>query len=100
MVFDTIKHHPEKTIMRWFAEDREQARKDKTVPVEELKAESLKALKNSTLFQRRLEQILEGMIDESDRDDEDFSQPNWQLSHAANISRRKVLREIIKLIQL
>lgn len=85
---------------RWFKEDRAQARKDKTVPETELREASKKALKNSTLFQRRLDQILDDLIEESNRDDEDFSKPGWQRVHIANISRRKVLREIKRLIQL
>jgi hypothetical protein len=85
---------------RWFVEDREDARKDKSASVEELKKESLKALKNSTLFSRRLDRILDGLIEESNRDDDDFSKPDWERIHVANISRRKTLREIKKLIQL
>jgi len=83
---------------RWFKEDRAEAKDAREL--DKLQQESEKALKNSTLFQRRLERILNELIDSSDRDDEDFSKSNWQLIHAANISRRKVLREIIKLIQL
>ena len=80
---------------RWFKEDR----KDKnTYTVEKEKSE--KALKNSTLFQRRLDQILDDLIAESDRSDEDFSKPGWQRVHIANISRRKTLREIKKIISL
>lgn len=85
---------------KWFVEDREQARKDKSVSEEELKAASLKALKNSTLFQRRLDRILGDLIEASNRDDEDFSKHNWELNNVANISRRKALREIKRLIQL
>jgi hypothetical protein len=85
---------------RWFKEDRELARKDKEFTEAELKAQSKTALKNSTLFQRRLGSILDDLIEESNRDDEDFSKPGWEREHVANISRRKALREIKKLIQL
>lgn len=81
---------------KWFKEDRALPKAEQA----QAKAESLKALKNSTFIQRRLERILEELIALSDRDDEDFSNPNWQLEHAANISRRKTLREIKQLIQL
>ena len=85
---------------RWFREDREQARKDKSKSETELRAESKKALKNSTLFSRRLDGILDTLIEASNRDDEDFSKPNWEREHVANISRRKALKEIKKLISL
>jgi len=83
---------------RWFKEDRAEAKDAKELA--KIQAESEKALKNSTLFQRRLERILNEVIEMSERNDEDFTEPNWQLIHAANIARRKTLREIIKLIQL
>jgi hypothetical protein len=85
---------------RWFKEDREQARKDKTVPETELREASKKALQNSTLFQRRLEGIIDSLIQETERADEDFTQPNWERVYVSNVSRRKVLREIKQLIQL
>ncbi len=81
---------------RWFKEDRALPKGEQ----EEGKQESEKALKNSTLFQRRLERIIDEMSDASERNDEDFSQPNWELNNVANISRRKTLREIKQLIQL
>lgn len=85
---------------KWFEEDRALARNDKSLDFAALKAESEKALKNSTLFQRRLDKILQDLVEESERADEDFSKPNWELQNVANISRRKTLREIKKLIQL
>ncbi len=85
---------------KWFKEDREEAQKDKSVSLDKLKKESTTALKNSTLFSRRLERMLDDLIGESNRDDEDFSKPEWERRHVANISRRKTLREIKKLIQL
>ena len=85
---------------RWFKEDREEARKDKSLSEAKLKEESKKALKNSTLFQRRLDSILDDLIEESNRDDEDFTKTGWERELLANISRRKTLKEIKKLIQL
>ncbi len=85
---------------KWFKDDRALAHKDKTVSEKELIAESKKALQNSTLFQRRLDQILDDLIEASVRDDEDFSKPGWQHQAIANISRRKVLGEIKRLIKL
>jgi hypothetical protein len=85
---------------RWFIEDREEARKDKSKSVSTLREESRKALKNSTIFQRRLERILKEEVELSDRSDEDFTKPDWERVSVSNISRRKTLREIIKLIQL
>lgn len=83
----------------WFAEDRKQA-KEGNGEYKDLKAESEKALKNSTLFSRRLGLILDDLIAETERSDEDFSKPNWELTNVANISRRRTLREIKNLIQL
>jgi hypothetical protein len=81
---------------RWFKEDRALPKKDQPGA----QAESLKALQNSTFFQRRLERILEELYSDSQRADEDFSKPNWELHNVANISRRKLLLEIKKIIQL
>ena len=85
---------------RWFKEDREMARKDPEATETELKEESKKALKNSTLFQRRLEGIIDDLIRETEKADEDFKEPNWERVYVSNVSRRKVLREIKQLIQL
>jgi hypothetical protein len=85
---------------KWFKEDREAARKDKSVDLNAEIEKSRTALKNSTLFQRRLEQILKDMLEESLRNDEDFSKPNWERECVANVSRRKTLKEIMKIIQI
>lgn len=81
---------------RWFKEDRMLPKNDQR----EAKAESEKALKNSTLFQRRLDSILDDLIEASHRDDEDFTKPNWQLEAVAGVSRRKAIGEIKRLIKL
>ncbi len=81
---------------RWFKEDR-------ALPADErheAQEESIKALKNSTLITRRLKRILGEMLQEADKSDEDFSKPNWKSEAIANISRRKTLNDIIKLIEM
>lgn len=78
----------------WFKEDR-------ALPISEQNEaidESKKALKNSTLITRRLSRLIEEKIEKSFTDDEDFSKPNWQYEHVANIAKRKVLLEILKLL--
>jgi len=79
---------------RWFAEDRKGAPEDLAEAIEK----STVALKNSTLLVRRLKGILEAEIESADRKDEDFSNPTWEREAVANISRRKALREVIKLL--
>lgn len=79
---------------RWFKEDRALPVSEQNEAIEE----SRKALKNSTLITRRLTRILDDMIEKSYIDDGDFSKPNWQLEHVAEISKRKVLLEITKLL--
>jgi len=81
---------------RWFKEDRELPQHEQ----EDAKAKTTKSLNAATVFQRKLERILTDMISEGDRGDEDFDKPSWQRSHIANISRRKALKEVIKLIQI
>lgn len=81
---------------RWFLEDREKT-SDRNEQAE-AKRESEKALKNSTLFKRRLKAILELEMEQSLKYEEDFENPNWERIHVSEISRRKTLRQIIKLI--
>lgn len=81
---------------RWFKEDRVLPKDEQ----KEAKESSEKALKNSTLFQRRLTNILKDLIEEANRDDEDFTKRDWATTAVANASRRKTIRQIIKLIDL
>lgn len=81
---------------RWFKEDRDLPRGEH----DEAKEQSQKALRNSTLFQRRLERILEDLLSETDRSDADFNDINWSLKAAGNAMRRKTLNEIKQIIQL
>lgn len=81
---------------RWFKEDRALPKNDQAEAIEESK----KALRNSTLFRRRLEGILSDLIEESYRKEEDFENPNWERIHVSEIARRKTLREIKNLIDI
>ncbi len=78
----------------WLKEDRELTYADQSDAIIATK----KALRNSTLITTRLERILNELINESHRDDEDFKKKNWELEAIANASRRKTLRTIIKLL--
>jgi hypothetical protein len=55
---------------------------------------------NSTLFRGRLEEILEDELQASFLREEDFNDPNWERNHVAEVSRRKTLRGILKLIKM
>lgn len=79
---------------KWFTEDRQLPAVEQAEAIQESK----KALKNSTLLTRRLRRILEELSEKSCKDDEDFSKPNWELEHVANISRRKTLKEILTML--
>ena len=81
---------------RWYKEDRALSKDEQ----KDAKESSEKALKNSTLFQRRLTNILKDLIEEANRDDEDFTKRDWHTQAVATASRRKTLRLIIKLIDL
>lgn len=81
---------------RWFKEDRALPKEDQ----KEAMATSETALKNSTLFQRRLINILEDLVEETLKDDEDFNKRDWSTKAVANASRRKTIRQIIKLVDL
>lgn len=79
---------------RWFQEDR-------TLPHEEqaeAKEATETALRNSSLMHRRLVDILEGMYERTLKNEEDFDQPDYAISAAANASRRKTIREIQTLL--
>lgn len=79
---------------RWFREDRALPNEEREKAIQESK----KALANSTLFRRRLDAILDEMLDISFRKEENFDDPNWERNHVSEISRRKTLRELKKLI--
>lgn len=81
----------------WFKEDVRKA-KEEGLDVKELKKESEKALKNSTLFQRRLNEILKAWFEETERSDTDFSKPTWERETVANIAKRQTLLKVMKLI--
>jgi len=80
---------------RWFKEDRDKYKGDE---LKEQMEQSKTALKNSTLFSRRLTSILEEELEQAYRSDEDFSKPNWQTEAIANAASRKTIRRIIKIL--
>ena len=80
---------------RWFKEDRENYKGEE---LKEQMEKSTKALKNSTLFSRRLVQILEEELEAAYKSDEDFSKPEWKTQAIASAATRKTLRKIIKLL--
>jgi len=81
---------------RWFIEDRKLPKEEQKEAIEQSK----KALKNSTLFQRRLEGILQKELELSYSKEENFEAHNWEVLHISEVSRRKTLKDVLKLIQL
>jgi hypothetical protein len=81
---------------KWFAEDRKLPKEEQKEAIEKSK----EALRNSTIFRRRLEGILKEELEKSYLKEEDFEQDNWERIHISEVSNRKTLRKIIKLIQL
>lgn len=79
---------------RWLKEDRDLPKSEQPEAIEATQ----KALKNSTLITRRLTNILDAMIEECNRDDEDFTKTDWVTEAVANASRRKTLKDIKKLV--
>ena len=78
----------------WFAEDRELPKEQQA----EAKEQSDIALRNSTLFNRRLRKILKDKLEETYLAEEKYEEPNWERIALASASRRKTLREIIDLL--
>ena len=79
---------------RWFKEDREY----KGEELKEQKAETTKALLNSTFIVRRLIRILEEDLEKTLAVEEDFDDPAWERKTIAAASERKTLRRVIKLL--
>ena len=79
---------------RWFEEDRKLPKSEQKIAQEQ----SEKALKNSTLLTRRLTKILEDQIEKTYLQEEDFSDPAYNLKVIASASERKALKGIIKLL--
>ena len=80
----------------WFKEERALPKEDQ----EEAKEATRKAIKSSTILINRLNRILNERVEETYRQEEDFSKPDWERETIANASRRKTLREILTLIEL
>jgi hypothetical protein len=78
----------------WFKEDRKLPQHEQHQAIVDSKA----ALRNSTVMQRRLEDILVTWLEATYKDDEDYQKTDWTVQAIANSSRRKTIRQIIQLI--
>lgn len=79
---------------RWFKEDRRLPNKEQ----KEAKGKTEEALKNSTLIVRLLTSILEDEIESTYLVEENFEHPAYNRLIIASASRRKTLKDIIKLL--
>lgn len=80
---------------RWFKEDREKyPRSEQKDQIEK----SEKALRNSTLLRRRLEEMIKEDIEKTYSVEEDFDDPAWQRKTIAAAAERKTLRRYLKLL--
>lgn len=79
----------------WFKEDRATSTGEN---YSKNKAESEKALKNSTLMSRRLKGICEDLIRETYHMEEDVDHPAYERRVIAAASTRKAYNKIIKLL--
>jgi phage gpG-like protein len=80
---------------RWFKEDRELYKGNE---LKEQIEQADKAIRNSSLFSRRLKRMLEEDLEKAYQVEEDFENPAWQRKTIAAAAERKVLRRIIKLL--
>lgn len=79
---------------RWFREDRKLPKGEQA----EAKKKTEEALKNSTLMLRLLKGILNEEIESTYADEEDFSNPAYERVVIAAASKRKALKDIMKLL--
>lgn len=79
---------------RWFKEDRQLPKGER----EDAKAKTEEALKNSTLIVRLLTTIIEEEIEMTYRVEEKIEDPAYERLIIASASRRKALKDIIKLL--
>ena len=80
---------------RWFKEDRTQyPRSEQKEQIEK----SEKALRNSTLLRRRLEEMLNEDLEKAYLIEEDFDDPAWERKTIAAAAERKVIRRYLKLL--
>jgi len=79
---------------RWFREDRKLPKAERA----EAQAKTEEVLKNSTLIVRLLTGILNEEIEKTYRVEEDFDNPAYQRLVIATASRRKALKDIIKIL--
>lgn len=80
---------------RWFKEDRELY---KGPELKEQKAESEKAIRNSTILIRRLRAMLEEDIEKTYLSEEQFDNPAWERIVLAAAAERKALRRVLNLL--
>ena len=79
---------------KWFRLDRKLPKNEQAEAVKATK----ETLRNSRVMKERLEDILTGEIETSYRLDEEFDDPHWERKHVALVSRRKAMRDILKLL--
>lgn len=80
---------------RWFKEDREKyPRSEQKEQVEK----SEKALRNSTLMRRRLQDILNEDLEKTFTVEENFDDPAWERKTIAAAAERRIIRRYLKLL--
>ena len=80
---------------RWFKEDRTKyPRSEQQEQIEKSK----KALRNSTLMRRRLQDILTEDLEKAYLIEEDFDDPAWERKTIAAAAERKTIRRYLKLL--
>ena len=80
---------------RWFKEDRDQyPRSEQKEQIEK----SEKALRNSTLLRRRLQDILTEDLQRTYLVEEAFDDPAWERKTIAAAAERKTIRRYLKLL--
>ena len=80
---------------KWFKEDREKyPRSEQKEQIEK----SEKALRNSTLMRRRLQDMLNEDLAKTYLTEEDFDDPAWERKTIAAAAERKVIRRYLKLL--
>jgi len=80
---------------RWFKEDRTQyPRSEQKEQIEK----SEKALRNSTLMRRRLQDMLNEDLEKTFLQEEDFDDPAWERKTIAAAAERKTIRRYLKLL--
>ena len=79
---------------RWFKEDRKLPASERDAAI----TQSKQALQSSNFLVRRLTKILEDEINKTYTKEEDYEGIDWSRIVFGQFQRRKVLKEIIKLL--